>query len=165
MRGGCLELLVGAIAHATGPESPPQAEACSILGSAVATLRQITKLEGSGCATIVSPEMCAPEHLARIRRQPIRIFLEFRVHRVGPRRDERSILCFHPHSFGEKWSLPPLNIVPDNDAPAFRTQQRRVLVDAGGLPQLLRLSRHEQDNIRRDASQALKNIGHKGRDR
>ena len=48
MRGGCLELLVSAIAHATGPEAPPQVEACRVLGSAVAALRHITKLEGAG---------------------------------------------------------------------------------------------------------------------
>ncbi|CAM9782601.1 unnamed protein product, partial [Hapterophycus canaliculatus] len=89
VRGGCLTLLVSAIARAVGPEAPPQAEALSILGSAVAALRQITKLEGAG----------------------------------------------------------------------------RALVEAGGLPQLLRLSRSERDNIRRDACQALKHIGHKGRDR
>ncbi|CAM9976961.1 unnamed protein product [Ectocarpus fasciculatus] len=89
VRGGCVDLLVAAIAHATGPEAPPQEEACPILGSAVAAIRQITKLEGAG----------------------------------------------------------------------------RVLVDAGGLPQLLRLSRSERENIRRDACQALKHIGHRGRDR
>ena len=39
-------------------------------------------------------------------------------------------------------------------------------MEAGGLPQLLRLSRSEVDNVRRDASQALKHIGHsRGRDR
>lgn len=48
MKGGCLSLLVSAIAHAVGPEAPPLAEVLSILGSAVATLRQITKLEGAG---------------------------------------------------------------------------------------------------------------------
>eukprot|EP00752_Nemacystus_decipiens_P012475 g11049.t1 len=89
VRGGCLELLVNAIAHATGPEAPSPAEACRLLGSAVAALRYITKLEGAG----------------------------------------------------------------------------RALVEAGGLPQLLRLSRSEHDNIRRDASQALKHMGHKSRDR
>ncbi|CAM9513859.1 unnamed protein product, partial [Ectocarpus sp. 12 AP-2014] len=89
VRGGCVDLLVAAIAHATGPEAPPQEEACPIVESAVAAIRQITKLEGAG----------------------------------------------------------------------------RVLVDAGGLPQLLRLSRSERENIRRDACQALKHIGHKGRDR
>ncbi|CAM9896013.1 unnamed protein product [Ectocarpus sp. 4 AP-2014] len=89
VRGGCVDLLVAAIAHATGLEAPPQEEARPILESAVAAIRQITKLEDAG----------------------------------------------------------------------------RVLVDAGGLPQLLRLSRSERENIRRDARQALKHIGHRGRDR
>eukprot|EP00903_Cladosiphon_okamuranus_P018654 g17169.t1 len=89
VRGGCLKLLVSAIAHATGPEAPPQAEASRVLRSAVGALRYITKLEGAG----------------------------------------------------------------------------RLLVEVGGLPQLLRLSRSEHDDIRRDASQALKHIGHKSRDR
>lgn len=48
VRGGCVDLLVAAIAHATGPEAPPQEEACPILESAVAAIRQITKLEGAG---------------------------------------------------------------------------------------------------------------------
>eukprot|EP00904_Undaria_pinnatifida_P008605 jgi/Undpi1/4875/HiC_scaffold_19.g08228.m1 len=41
----------------------------------------------------------------------------------------------------------------------------RVLVEAGGLPQLLRLSRSDSESIRHDASQALKHIGHRGRDK
>lgn len=38
-------------------------------------------------------------------------------------------------------------------------------MDAGGLPLLLRLSRSELRSVRRDASQALKHIGHKSRER
>lgn len=48
MRGGCLELLVTAIAHATGPEAAPTADASSVLLPAVATIREITTLEGTG---------------------------------------------------------------------------------------------------------------------
>lgn len=38
-------------------------------------------------------------------------------------------------------------------------------MDAGGLPQLLRLSRSDHATVRRDASQTLRHIGHKVRDR
>ena len=73
MRGGCLELLVSAIVHATGPEAPPQEEVCSILGSAVAALRQITKLEGSGYAATFCSSVGM--RICRLCQAPAHIFL------------------------------------------------------------------------------------------
>lgn len=40
---------------------------------------------------------------------------------------------------------------------------RRVLVEVGGLPHLRRLSRSDHEDIRRNASYALREIGHKNR--
>lgn len=48
MKGGCLALLVNAIAHATGPEGPPMPKAIPFLASAVAAIRQILKRDGAG---------------------------------------------------------------------------------------------------------------------
>lgn len=64
VRGGCLELLTSAIAHATGPEALSTADALLLLEPAVAAIRHITELDGAGYVRVslnkgmIEPSWC-----------------------------------------------------------------------------------------------------------